>query len=213
MDNSEDIDEEELALAMSTELSRPMPAQPLRRVHSVTTVRDINVQRRSSQCLLFVRLTGLYFQPLGLRIPKFRDQENHWKCLYRDRLSFTTDPLKAMEIRIRSTGYGPTVSKCPTPLLSVEIKPAVSMLPQGTLVTLFCRIRCLTPLVWLCTVHTFEVRVVFFRMVLNHREGLLRPIRDIQISWSCDIIFVLPTLAMQNSFRHCLPNLLFVEYF
>jgi hypothetical protein len=52
MDGSDDIDEDELALAMSTELSRPTRTVALRRAHSVTSLRDTEVPSRVSRILL-----------------------------------------------------------------------------------------------------------------------------------------------------------------
>ena len=43
MDGSDDVDEDELALAMSTELSRPARALSYRRTRSFTSLRDAEV--------------------------------------------------------------------------------------------------------------------------------------------------------------------------
>jgi hypothetical protein len=52
MDGSDDIDEDELALAMSTELSRPTRTVAPRRAHSVTSLRNTEVPSRVARILL-----------------------------------------------------------------------------------------------------------------------------------------------------------------
>jgi hypothetical protein len=52
MDGSDDIDEDELALAMSTELSRPTHSVAPRRARSVTSLRDTEVRPRLTRISL-----------------------------------------------------------------------------------------------------------------------------------------------------------------
>ena len=67
MDCTDDVDEDELALAMSTELSRPARALSGRRTRSFTSLRDAEVSRTYSHNVLTSRSKS---------IPPFSDHKD-----------------------------------------------------------------------------------------------------------------------------------------
>jgi hypothetical protein len=153
MDSSDDVDEDELALAMSTELSRPARTLSDRRTRSFTSLRDVEVNPAYSIFAYLQEQVDPFFLRSQRRTHDVKTQ---------------LSGLEPNHIRIHDRSLDNQDKDNPDGLWASSVtvtEPSIVKGNQGKglqAVSGYVGSSCLvflvlTIIVWLCTVETFEV--------------------------------------------------------
>jgi len=183
--DAEDVDEDELALAMSTELVRPVPSISVRRARSFSSLQDAS---DALKLLSGSSSSWRQTKPLLKKITTLKPQDSTGPSL----TNLDPKPITIHDRSVENQDFGNSDG-----LWATSVTVSQPSIVRGTNSKGLNSVS--GYVVWLCTVETFEVKPTISSLGCSlHRVAHSKRTKDIQNSSVCDRICVLHFLDTKS---------------